>query len=75
MLGLDPGNNKRRRTSTQEPLSGFIPGWRAFARIGAVEGVGLTDEKEDLREFDRKGLTVEERRRAIARKYGKVEQP
>lgn len=54
----------------------YTVGRRAFARIGAIDGVRLTDEmEEDLREFDRKGLTVEERRRAIARKYGKFEQP
>ena len=50
----------------------FVLGRESFARISAVEGIHLTREmKRDLREFDRKGLSPAERRRAIANKYGR----
>ncbi len=51
---------------------GFVVGRSGFAKISAVEGVKLTREMhKDLQEFDRKGLSAEERRKAIARKYAK----
>ena len=50
----------------------FVLGRDSFARISAVEGIHLTREmKRDLREFDRKGLSATERRRAIVNKYGR----
>jgi hypothetical protein len=50
----------------------FVLGRGSFARISAVEGIHLTREmKRDLREFDRKGLSAVERRRAIVNKYGR----
>jgi len=50
----------------------FVLGRDSFARISAVEGIRLTREmKRDLREFDRKGLSSAERRRAIMKKYGR----
>jgi hypothetical protein len=43
-----------------------------FARISAIEKVSLTPEmKKDFREFDRRGLSAEQRRTRIARKYGR----
>jgi hypothetical protein len=40
--------------------------------INAVEGLHLTEEmKRDVREFDRKGLSFEERSRLLNAKYGK----
>jgi hypothetical protein len=43
-----------------------------MAKISSIEGVHLTDEmNRDFREFDRRGLSAEERRDAITRKYGK----
>jgi hypothetical protein len=43
-----------------------------MARISSVEGVYLTDEmKRDFDEFDRRQLSPDARRRAIAGKYGK----
>jgi hypothetical protein len=43
-----------------------------MAAINAVEGLHLTEEmRRDFREFDRRGLSAEERRRAIAAKYGR----
>ena len=41
-----------------------------FAKISAVEGIVLSRETEaDFREFDRQGLSVAERRKALLRKY------
>ncbi len=52
---------------------GYTIGRRCFAKISAVEDIRLTDAMtEDFREFERKGLSPEERRKAIAGKYGKV---
>jgi hypothetical protein len=52
---------------------GFKLGRRAFEKISAVEGIHLSGEMlKDFGEFDRKGLSAEARRKAIARKYGKV---
>lgn len=50
----------------------FTIGRDGFAKISAVEGLRLSREmKQDLRDFDRKGLSDHERGRAIARKYGR----
>ncbi len=52
---------------------GFKVGRRAFEKISAVEGIHLSPEMaRDFGEFDRKGLSAEKRRKAIARKYGAV---
>jgi hypothetical protein len=52
---------------------GFKVGRRAFAKISAVEGIHLSPEMaKDFGEFDRKGLSADQRRKAIARKYGAV---
>ncbi|MFO1083095.1 MAG: hypothetical protein U1E21_00890 [Reyranellaceae bacterium] len=48
-------------------------GRSAFAKISAIEGISTTAAMEaDFREFERKGLSAEERRAAIRRKYGKA---
>lgn len=50
----------------------YTLGRSRFARISAIEGIGLTPEMdEDFIEFDRAGLPPAERRKAIDRKYGK----
>lgn len=50
----------------------FTLGREAMGKINSVEGIGLTGEiKRDLRAFDRSNLSTVERRRAIAKKYGK----
>jgi len=50
---------------------GFILGRQSFAKISAVEGIHLTDSmKKDFREFERKGLSAEQRRQMISAKYG-----
>ena len=47
-------------------------GRKVFAKISAIEGIKLSGEaEEDFREFDRKGLSAAERRRALLRKYGR----
>ena len=52
---------------------GYTIGRAGFAKISAVEGIRLTPAMAaDFREFERKGLSPEERRKAIAGKYGKA---
>jgi hypothetical protein len=49
---------------------GIILGRDRFARISAVEGIELTPAmKRRAAEFDRRGLSGEERRRSIIRLY------
>lgn len=44
----------------------------SMAKIAAVEGIHLSQESQrTLKDFDRKGASGEERRRAIARRFGK----
>ena len=51
----------------------FTLGRQGFAKISAVEGVYLSPAMEDqFREFDRQGLSPAERRKAIARAFGKA---
>lgn len=58
--------------SPRRAAKGYVIGRSAFAKISAVEGIRTTATMEaDFREFDRKGLSAEERRKAISRKYGK----
>ena len=50
--------------------TGFRLGRDRFARISAVEGIALTEEmRATLDGFDREGLSAEERRRAILRRF------
>lgn len=45
----------------------------AFAKVSAVEGIRTTPAMDaDFRDFDRKGLSADERRRIISRKYAKA---
>ena len=57
----------------KSPISkGFTLGRAAFEKISAVEGVRLSRSmKDEFRKFDRQGLSADERRRAMARKYAK----
>jgi hypothetical protein len=51
---------------------GFTLGRAAFEKISAVEGVRLSRKvKDEFLKFDRKGLSPDERRRAIMSKYAK----
>lgn len=60
-----------RRDSPNRPRSaGFVLGRKRFAQISAVESIALTDEmRATLDSFDREGLSAEERRRAILRRF------
>ena len=50
----------------------YTVGRERFAKIAAVEGIRTSRRvDEDFQEFDRKGLSPEERRREIVRKYGR----
>ena len=50
----------------------FTIGLADFEKISAVEGLHLSAEMKTMfREFDRQGLSAEERRRRIVAKYGK----
>lgn len=61
--------NKYRKRAAKS----YTIGRRGFAKISEVEGVRLSASMgEDLREFDRRGYSPEERRKAITRKYGNV---
>ena len=54
------------------PASGMVLGRRRFEKISAVEGVTFTREmKKRAAEFDREGLSAEERRESIIRAYRK----
>lgn len=56
--------------SAKRPVR-YTLGRATFAKISAVEGIHLTaDMERDLLEFDRQNLSPDERRRAIAAKYG-----
>lgn len=47
-------------------------GREGFAKICAIEGIRLSPQAiADLEEFDRKGLSPEEKRAAIRFRYGK----
>jgi hypothetical protein len=58
--------------SPKRMSKGYVLGRSRFAKISAIEGICMTSTmKADFREFDRKDLSAEDRRRVIGRKYGK----
>ncbi|WP_339833279.1 hypothetical protein [uncultured Parvibaculum sp.] len=59
--------------SSKRPAKGFTLGRQGFAKISEIEGIKMSRAMAaEFREFDRKGLSPEERRKAIAAKYGKT---
>ena len=51
---------------------GYTIGRDAFAKISAVEGIYLTKEmREDFKAFEQKGLSSQDRREAISKKYAR----
>jgi len=59
--------------SSKHVSKGYVLGRSRFAKISAIEGIRLTAAMEaDFHEFERKGLSAEDRRRVIGRKYGQV---
>ena len=69
-------NARMRQTRTKPPnrsSKGYVIGRSDFAKISAVEGIRTTGTMEaDFREFERQGLSADQRRKVIGRKYGKV---
>ncbi len=67
---------KKRTTSkkvSRQSKPDVMIGARRFAKISAVEGITLTGEmRTRAAEFDRKGMSAEERRRSIMRAYRKA---
>jgi hypothetical protein len=60
------------RTKSPRRKGAFTIGRTGFVKISEVEGIRPSRRMEaDFQDFDRKGLSAEERRRAIARKYGR----
>jgi len=69
-------NINMRQTASKapkRPSKGYIIGRSGFAKISAVEGIRTTAAMdEDFREFERQGLSADERRKVISGKYGKA---
>jgi hypothetical protein len=64
---------KRSSLSHQTRRSTTTLGRERFAKISAVESIELTPSmKQRAAEFERHGLSAEERRRAIVRAHRKV---
>jgi hypothetical protein len=62
----------RKKTAGRQK-TGVVIGARRFAKISAVEGIELTPEMQmRAAEFDRKGMSADERRRSIMRIYRKA---
>jgi hypothetical protein len=64
-----------RQTGSKSPKrsKGYVIGRSGFAKISAVEGIRTTATMDaDFREFERRGLSADQRRKMISRKYGKV---
>jgi hypothetical protein len=62
-LNKTPSNSKR---------GGFVLGRARFEKISAVEGIKKSAESRRMfEEFDRQGLTPEQRRKAIFEKYAR----
>jgi hypothetical protein len=63
---------KTTKAPPKDRSRSFTIGRAGFAKIGAVEGIKPDRERDEtFAEFDRRGLSPEERRRALIRKYGK----
>ena len=63
---------KTKRAAPRPQTKGLTLGLEGFAWISAVEGIKLSQESLDMfAEFDRLGLSDEERRRFILEKFKK----
>jgi hypothetical protein len=59
--------------TSKRSAKGFTLGRGSFAKISSVEGITLSAAmKADFSRFDREELSPAERRKALARKYGKA---
>ena len=64
--------NSARKNDGGKQKANVVIGARRFAKISAVEEIVLTREMQTrAAEFDRKGMSAEERRRSIVRVYRK----
>jgi len=64
-----------RQTGSKSPKrsKGYVIGRSGFAKISAVEGIRTSATMDaDFREFERQGLSADQRRKVISKKYGKV---
>lgn len=69
----DPAMTHRALKSSAASIGGnIVLGRSAFRKISAVEGIKLSKKSEALfAEFDRTGLSAEERRRILLEKHAK----
>jgi hypothetical protein len=59
--------------SPKRSSKSYTIGRSGFAKISAIEGIRMTVAMEkDFRDFERQGLSSDQRRKVISRKYGKV---
>ena len=62
--------NTYMKTATTQ--THYTLGRRAFAKVSAVEGIALSKKQSDtLSDYDRRGLSPAERRKAIMATFGK----
>jgi hypothetical protein len=63
----------KKASQPKQSSGSLVVGRAAFAKISAVEGIRMSLAMEqEFQEFDRKGLSPEERRRLIGKKYAGV---
>lgn len=61
----------KRIYSSPKRATGYTLGRTSFAKISAVEGIHTSRRTdEDFQDFDRRGLSADERRRELVSKYG-----
>jgi hypothetical protein len=64
--------SSQKNTSRKNKTSGFVIGRERFSKISAVEGIKPSGAmKKRISDFDRKGLSAEQRREAIIRAHRK----
>jgi hypothetical protein len=60
------------RKPTSKKITGFVLGRARLEKISAVEGIATSDATRRMfAEFDRKGLSAEQRRRVIFEKHAR----
>jgi hypothetical protein len=68
-----PKKRSTPKKASRKSKLDVVIGARRFTKISAVEGIMLTGEmRTRIAEFDRKGMSAEERRRSIMRVYRKA---
>ncbi len=64
--------SKARTDKARTRPTGLVLGLSAFEKIGAVEGIRLTEEmRRDLSAFERHSMSSEESTHFISEKYGR----